>query len=257
MHKDWRVGAVVLLGFVLGAAGCSTTQPDSLGTRTASLSIITRARVTIHNCYEIWADDINGIPEYQFFNECYPGSAADVPTERKIPWRYAVTVSIIHAGSTNEEIATSLSGVIGSSIQPGDLIDDFISLTPYDATDQPADFRAPEIRAGYGIIQFLNGKKVSRGSPFWLTPNGFEPGEANILTESPTFDFEVNSGDTVIVRARKQKLANSVNFLQAAPPPGIKISGTLSIGGSLVAPAGTTQSTDADGAGISFSFSVH
>ena len=259
MRNDSRARAVLLLGVVLAAAGCSTTQPDTLGTRTASISILVRAEVTVFNCYEIWADDADGNPAYAFFNECYPElneQNNQVVSERNIPWHYSLSVTIIHPGTTNETVATSLSGVIGSSIQQGDGIDDVVSMSPYDPTDQPADFKAPEVRPGFGIVQFLNGKQVSRGHPFWLSTNGFELGEANILTESPTFDFEVNSGDTVVVRARKQFVADAAHFLQALPPPQITMSATLSVGGALVSPAGLTSSTDADGAGMTFSFAV-
>jgi hypothetical protein len=260
MRNDWRARAAVLLGSVLAVSGCSTTQPGSQGTRTASLSIIAKADMTVFNCYEIWADDINGIPVYQEFNECYAEinqqTGLPVVANRNVPWRYSLSVSIIHRDSTTEEIATSLSGLVGSSIQPGDNVDNFISLSAYDPTDQPADFRPPEIRPSYGLVQFLNGKKVSRGSPFWLGTNGFELGDPNILSASPTFDFEVDSGDTVVVRARKQLKVDAADFLQAAPPPKITLSGTLSVGGSSVSPSGTTTSSDADGAGISFSFTV-
>jgi hypothetical protein len=241
---------------VLAAASCETTQPDTLGTRTASLTIDARADVDIFDCYEIWANDINGDLVYQGVNECYPSPTPGVPQNRAVPWRYSVSISIIHKDSSTEEIVTSLSGVVGSSVQAGDGIDDFVSLTPYDPADQPADFKEPEERPGYGLVQFLNGKKVSRGSPMWLETNFFFLGEPNILTASPSFDFEVNPGDTVIVRARKQNVAEAPAFLPSNPNPNLQISGTLSIGGVSVVPSGTKQSTIADGAGISFSFTV-
>jgi len=256
MRNDWSARAFVVLGFVLAAAGCTTTQPESIGTRTASVHILSKATVTIFNCYEVWATDANGIYVYQDFNECYPAPPADVPTERSIPWRYAVMITIIRVGTTQEEIAISLTGVVGSSILPGDGVPNFISLTEYDPTAQPGDPRPDENRQGYGIIQFRSPQKVSRGSPLWLAPSGFTVEDSNILSASPSFDFEVNSGDTVIVRARKQLRADGTNFLQAAPPPNITLSGTLSVGGSLVTPKGTTKSTIADGDGISFSFTV-
>jgi hypothetical protein len=259
MRNDWRARAAVLLGSVLAAAACSSTQPDSLGSRTASLHIIVKADVTTHDCYEIWAPDIDGIPVYQGFVECvdlFVSPGVPVINNRNIPWHYSVSVSIIHKGTTAEEIATSLTGLPGSSIQPGDNIDNFISMGEYDPTDQPADFKPPEERPGYGLVQFLNGKRVTRGSPVWLTPHGFEFGDPNILSASPTFDFEVNSGDTVVVRARKQLKTDSPDFLQASPPPKIKLSGTLSVGGALISPSGTTGSSEDDGAGISFSFTV-
>lgn len=256
MRNDWRVRAVVLLGSVLAAAGCTTTQPDSLGTRTASLRIVTTATVEIFNCYELWTDDSDGIPQFTGAIECYLAPPPDVPTRRSVPWHYSATVSIIHKGSTQEEIVTSLSGAVGSSVEPGDGIDNFISLSEYDPTDQPASvIKNPEVRAGV-LTSFLNGKKVSRGSRFWLSSEGYEFGESNVLSASPTFDFEVDSGDTVVVRARKQLEAETPQFIQDLPVPEITLSGTLSVGGALISPTGATKSTAADGAGISFSFTV-
>ena len=260
MRNDWRARAVVALGFVLAAAGCKSTQPGSVGTRIASLRIVAKAEVSTFNCYQIWADDANGDPAFTGTVECddvIGQQGLPIIANRSVPWNYSLSVSIIRAGSTSEEIAISRSGVFGSSIEPGDGIDDFISLTEYDPTDQPATvFRNPEFRQGYGIVTFENGRLVSRGSPIWLAIAGFGPGETNILTLSPTFDFEVNAGDTVIVRARKQLAVDAPPFLQSSPPPEIILSGTLSVGGSLVTPAGAAKSTSADGAGISFSFTV-
>ncbi len=263
MRNDWRARAVVALGFVLAAAGCKSTQPGSVGTRIASLRIVAKAEVSTFNCYQIWADDANGDPAFTGTVECddvIGQQGLPIIANRSVPWNYSLSVSIIRAGSTSEEIAISRSGVFGSSIEPGDGIDDFISLTEYDPTDQPATvFRNPEFRQGYGIVTFENGRLVSRGSPIWLSPNGFEPGIPNILdiqTVPPTFDFDVNTGDTVIVRARKQLTAVSPHFFQASPPPRLVLSGTLSVGESLVSPTGTTSSTIDDGAGMTFSFAV-
>ena len=255
MRNDWRVRAVVLLGSILAAAGCSTTQPDTLGTRIASLHFDARAEVVdIFNCYQIWADDINGDLVYQGFNECYPTNLP--PTNRAVPWRYSLGVTVIHRGSTTEELVISTSGVVGTTLIPGDGIDDFISMTPFDPTNPDADFKEPEERPGYGVVQFLNGKQVSRGNPLWLETNNFFLGDPNILTASPTFDFEVNSGDTVIVRARKQLFNDSAGFLPRSPDPRLQINGTLTVGGIPVVPSGTKQSSIADGAGLSFSFTV-
>jgi hypothetical protein len=168
-------------------------------------------------------------------------------------------ITIIHRGSTTEElvISTPLTGsVLGTTLIPGDGIDDFISMTAYDPTHPDAPFKNPEERPVYGLVQFLNGKQVSRGNPLWLETNGFFLGDPNILTLSPTFDFEVNSGDTVIVRARKQNFVDAQDFLPRTPDPKIQISGTLTVGGIPVLPSGTKQSSIADGAGVSFSFTV-
>src|SRR5262249_4977700 len=158
--------------------------------------VVAGATVELFNCYEIWANDINGVLVYQGFNECYTTSQV---SPREVPWHYSLSISIIRRGSTAEELVTSTSGIAGSSVRPSDDVDDSISMTDSDPGQADADFRGPEDRPGYGTVQFLNGKKASRGSPLWLGPAGFPIEEPNILS-APTFDFEVNPGDTVIVR---------------------------------------------------------
>ena len=41
------------------------------------------------------------------------------PTNRAVPWRYSLGITIIHRGSTTEELVTSLTGVLGTISYPG------------------------------------------------------------------------------------------------------------------------------------------
>jgi hypothetical protein len=249
----------VLAVAVIVAVGCDSSQPDRIDTRTASVSFKTTAESFLFDCYEVWIDQSNppdGIPE---FNAGV--TTCDETTqfqERAVPWNYALGISIIRAGTTTEETVTSLTGLPGSSVLPGDdtdVIADFISLTDFDPTIGTA---AP--KPHQDEFYFLNGKQVSRGSPYFLSAFGFSVGTPNILdtplTVAPTFDFSVNTGDTIIVRARKQSLAAAPPYLPPVPDPKIILEATLAVGGVSVVPTGSSVSTVDDQSGFTLSFTV-
>ena len=267
MKNSWRTRAVAMAVTVLAVLGCTTTQPDRITTRTASVSFVTRALVEIFNCYEKWQDEnSDGLIDANdtFLGmQCFAVPNPPSPTSkgnRPVPGHYSVSVSIIRAGATSEEIAVSLSGVIGSSVQPVEnpLVEDYISMTGYDP-DMP-----PVGNTNTGDIYFINGHTVSQGSPVFLSANGFNLGEPNLLGElgvsgaEPTFDFEFNSGDTVVVRARKQPFSLTQPFMTLDTDSSIQLFATLTVGGVPVAtlPASPVISTADDGAGFTFSFTV-
>src|SRR5262249_36122009 len=125
-----------------------------------------------------------------------------------IPWHYSLAISVIRTGQTEEQL-------VAASIIPGDSIDDFISMTPYDTHSETGGTHAPEngyyyVTPGTTAIPATSFASliVSNGNRVWLEGNSFFLGEPNILGLSPTFDVQLNQGDTVIVRARKQALSD-------------------------------------------------
>jgi len=176
---------------------------------------------------------------------------------------------VIRAGTTTEEI-------IGSSIQPRDRIDDFASMTGYAAVEEgdylPADF---------DNITFKNPLKASTGSrkyyefsnvpidqpPSPLVGNPYPnilgrnepPADANDKHDEhadATFDFSISSGDTVIVRARKQPEVEFPGFPLGAQ---IELEAKLAVTGVPVTVNGyipTSPESYGDGAGFSFSYTV-
>jgi hypothetical protein len=249
---------------VLAVWNCTTTQPDSITTRNASLSVSVTALLDLYNCYERWRD-VNSDGLIDATNDEFQGMQCDpapgtTKTHRPVPWHYSLSVSLIRAGTTTEEIAVSTSGVIGSSVQPREnpLIPDYISMTGYDP-DMP-----PVGDTNIGNIYLINGKTVTPGSPVYLSANGFNLGEPNLLGEfgasgaAPTFDFSMNSGDTVIVRARKQPFSLTEPFMPLSVDSEVAFSAVLAVGGVQVStsPGSPVTSTFDDGAGITFSFTV-
>ncbi len=241
--------AVVLFVSVLALAGCKTTQPDRVNAGVASLTIKGNASMLLENCYEIWQDgDGDGIPDTDTgFRQCFDAG----PTQGPLPWRYSLSISVIHAGTTTEEIVTSTTGLVGSSVEPNDNIPDFLSLTDYSTYVIAAPPRDPAAGNFY-----VNGQQVTQGSQVWLNFLGLDFGPANILGATNSFDFNITSGDTIVVRLRKQAYAQAQPFIALDDSSEIKLSASLSVGGVEVATRGATETDRTDGAGITFSFTV-
>jgi hypothetical protein len=259
MKNAWRARTFAMIGSVLAVAGCSSTQPDSIDTRQASVSFSASALVGLYNCYDVYqdSDPPDGIPDLfiQFLCEPVieqtPGGPVQTRVTRAVPWRYSLKITVIPAGGVDEQVVLSSDGaLVGSSVEPGDFVDNFISLTNYDP-DQP-----PVPDKNTGDLYFINGKRVSAGSPIYLSTIFIDPGIPNILTEPQVFPFNLNTGDTVIVRARKQLFVDAPPFLPGIPDPDIQITASLAVSGVTVSIQGTTVSTIEDAAGVTFSFTV-
>ena len=258
MRNAWTIYAVVLVTAVLVAVGCDSTQPDRTQSRTASVSLRTTAKVDLYDCFEVWQDTSNpqdGVPDVNTgFVTCEPAQPAPVKAIRSAPWRYSVRISVIRKGTTTEEVVSSDSGLFGSSVEQGDP-NPFVSMTEFDETSPPL----PD-RPHADDIYFLNGKTVSLGNPTYLAFAGIDVGTPNILTQAlttaPTFDFTVNTGDTILVRARKQPFAEAPPYLSFDQDPEVTLEAALAIGGTPVATSGTNVSSFDDKSGFSASFTV-
>src|SRR5262245_15641027 len=263
MKTAWRTRILGTVLFGVALAGCSSTQPDSISSRAGSISVRSNALAGIFNCYEEWQDTSSppdGVPDVFLTNVCEPVVEGVPPIQarrnRAVPWRYSIKITKIPAGSTTEELVVSSDGLtVGSSVEPNDVIDDFESMGDYDPSQPPIPDK------NVGDIYFINGKEVSAGSTIYLSTVGIDPGLPNILTLPSTFDFNVTTGDTIIVRARKQLMAQAPPFLPSFPDPEIRITASLSVSGVVVSPQGTPAdspgtSTIEDGSGTTFSFTV-
>jgi hypothetical protein len=267
MKNAWRAQTVAAIVSVLAVTGCSTTQPDSVGTRDASVSFAANALVEIWDCYEEWQDTTgpNGVPDGTpdiKINDslvCFPALddlGQQIRTQRAVPWNYSVKITVIHPGSVNEEVVVSSDGAtVGSSVEFNDTVPDFVSLTNYDPDMPPAP-----LHANVGDIYYINGVRLSTGSPIYLANIGVDPGVPNLLQlDPPTFDFNLNTGDTVIVRVRKQDTSQAPPGIP--PYPDLKLTASLNVSGVATSPVstppGNPPTTSADNkAGMTFSFTV-
>ena len=215
------------------------------------------------DCYDLWQDTSlpigDNTPDVDLQQrQCFEVAGTN---EVPVPWHYSVIITVIHAGSTVEQLLTSTDGFVGTTSLANDDLDTYFSLTDYDPNDPPATQRPP-----FGDIVYVNGKEVSWGSPIYqgaysdICPScPMDLGPPNLVSGPTNFDFPLNSGDTVVVRARKQDLGHSPGFIPANQTPElvqIVLVATLSIGGVPVTPNGATVTTNGDGTELSFSYTV-
>jgi hypothetical protein len=172
-----------------------------------------------------------------------------------------VIITLIPAGTTFEQLLISTDGFPGTTSLANDELDTYFSMTDYDPSEPPAPQRPP-----LGDIVYVNGKEASWGSPIYhgafstSCPScPLDLGLPNIVSGPTSFDFPLNSGDTVVVRARKQDLAHSGGFIPADVTPlqiEVVLIATLSIGGVPVTPNGSTVSSTDDASELTFSYTV-
>lgn len=239
-----RLAILAVIPVALATLGCDSTQPDQVSSSPATLSLAAFAKVDNNDCWEIWEDtNDDGVPDQNDnFVLCAP-VGDETKVTRSVPWRYSIVVSLLKAGETTAE-------VIGTSVGLGDGVPDFVSMTPYDQT--PATVGAS--RPPEGVFYFVNPIRCSNGSEYWLTANGYNLGVPNVLEQIPTYEFNMNPGDTVIVQARKQPQAEGPGYLPTDEDPELHISGTLTLGGVEVQLQGQSVSSNDDKSGVSFSY---
>ncbi|HEX4825457.1 MAG TPA: hypothetical protein VFV19_14225 [Candidatus Polarisedimenticolaceae bacterium] len=239
------------------AAGCNkTTQPASSPVQTAALSFQAIGQMDKYNCWEQWADfDGDGIYNdtgQLYCEELFDQGGNPAQAQVPIPWHYSLAITVIRAGETEEKL-------IAASIIPGDSIEDFVSMTGYDPSRdaggvKPGDGTYLYITPGATTPNSFSSAVVTNGSRLWLEGNGFQLGEPNVLMQSPTFNVNLNQGDTIIVRARKQKLSDAPAFIPANASTQIELSGILTVAGVNVPLQGTAGSPGDDATGVTFSY---
>lgn len=253
MRNAWTTKVAAITIFLLALGACASSEPDRSVSRTASLQVAARAQYFLFECWDIFQVQPDSSEVDTGFDVCDQLVTQEI---RPVPWRYTLSISVIHAGTTTEQIVTSIDGRPGSSVDPGNSVPDYISMTDFD----PVAVRLSDgQRPPDGDLVFRNGNRVSVGSPIYLNALHYQvPGPPNVLGASPSFDFTVSSGDTIIVRARKQALADSPGFLVGEQvSPSLFLTATLLVGGSPIIPSGGISKTDfADRSGFTFSYTV-
>jgi len=239
-----------VLALAILLAGCDSTQPESAPAQTAQIAFKASAVVDVYHCWEVWSDTSDppdGTPDT--FTDSYTCeqlfSSPEVPLKQQAenaPWRYSIAITVIRAGQTQEEI-------IAASIIPGDSIEDFVSLTPYDSNSDTGGQKPFD-----GQFYYLNGRRVTNANPLYFASRGLPIDTPNVLLETPTYDVNLNVGDTLIVRARKQAYADSPGWLDTSSDPSLVLSATVTLGGISLPLEGTASSPTEDKAGVTFSF---
>ena len=272
---------MALLGLLAFAVACDSEQPEQAGSSAGQLSFATTATVAVLDVWE-WYIDANGDGVPDQYDES--GRPIDPPIQvqcRKVvnadgtplitqspnvPFTHSLRVKVLRSGETEAETITSDDALAAS-----------FNLTPYDETiltGQPAPpCSFPEVCTPLGRLTAANRTviestysdpdRVDSSGPgagitgLYVCPGSGDLGEPRLggTTDdpgAPPLEFELNSGDTVIVEARKA--FEATGGLELLAPP--VLVGTLRIDGRVVVPAGTTTSSDEPGSGVAFSFTL-
>ena len=252
--------AVIVL--LVGAAGCNTTkQPASSPVSTAVISFSASGQVYKLDCWEVWQDtDNDGTPDQDTFvlhcENITDSNNNFVSAIAAVPWHYSIAITVIRAGQTEEQL-------VATSLIPGDAVEDFASMTEYDTTrdlggtksPDPDPIRGPNFYVAPGST-YPNGAAavITQANRLYLDSNFFNLGDPNLMLNGLTYSLDLNQGDTVIVRARKQLLSDSGHWIDQAPTQDVELSGSLTVGGVSVPLQGTQTSPGSDGAGVTFSY---
>ena len=252
MSRSARAALASAAVLVLGLASCDSEQPTQGSDLAAALSFSAQSgKVDIVDCYDATADDDgDGTPDTFIGVQCFNPPVPIPPESRPVPWTYSLEVSLLPAGSTTET-------VIGSSFDPDFIQDPFINACPFDATPATAaPARPPDLLADPDVY-FLNARRVSKGSASYMASirPGFTP---NVFGDPDlAFDFEVEPGDTIIVRARKQKNQDGPPIFVSFDFIELTLAASLTLNGVPIQPQVGTLGTSTDNAaGVLFSFTT-
>jgi len=248
-----RMALLMALAAVAGLTSCETTQPVGSGSKQMSFSMSSTALVDLWNLWDVFVEDANGdlVPASQPF----PTRFCDIPTSIaccqvsgvsstsvRVPWNYVVDIAMIPSGTGTEQ---TLASSVGDS-------DPFTSRTPFDST-----IFATLGDGSSGGFFFRNGRRVSAGSEDYMANclgvTAKVP-EESVLGFSPSFVVELNKGDTVIIRARKELTTNSEFAGIYLSDP--RIISLIEIDGIEINPRGDSSSSTTEGAGFTLSYTL-
>jgi hypothetical protein len=222
------MGTALLL-LLAGAPGCDTTQPTAKAAKPAQIYFKSVADAA--PLFEVWdATKVTvksypeqpGRPDDQSVEDlglwCDVHPTATQRSSPNYPLRFSVEIEKIPAGSSTPELLTE--AVYGDS---------FGSVTPYDDSppeapvthpvDWSVDLTDPTVPNTTVVLSLSGGRRISAASRDYVEKNKVPSGTYGSVCPSPTqarnlgdpgvagsasfFAVEVNAGDTIVVRARK------------------------------------------------------
>lgn len=256
-------------GMLLAAAlcaGCETTQPDELLQQTGQIEVsASNAVVDVYNVWDLFEDsngdgqpdDVPG-PDFTLWCEGPVATAGAV----SLPWPFSIEISILRAGQTVPEVRTHPASLVEGTnralYDSGVLQGNDLPFPPGQNQQVPADGRTFQFTnqrrltiANLDLIlsdsNFLH--DIDPGTYGGVCPGTFI-GPPMIDDQEQPYTFDLNKGDTVLVKARRFN----------TPPAGIttttepSLNGTLTVDGLQVNVQGTTNSASEPDAGFSFSY---
>ena len=257
----------VLALCLISISGCETTQPQQIGSQNMQIEILTgNAAVGVFDVWEAYFDTNNdGIPDetdpdgnillppvQTICRRAFESGGEEVIAVQNTPWNYSLEISIIRAGTTVIERLTTTEA-----------LNSIFNMTPYAdgllAGAQQPGADCPLLATCNLVGRLPSTHRIVIDSTHPSCPGSpvlGDPRMSGTLASPlpPPFTTEVEKGDTILVKARK-------NF---APPEGVEIGseptlqGSLFLGGvRILNLTGTSVSTPDQAAGISFSFTVN
>ena len=276
------LGSVAIL-LVAVALGCSTTQPTAKAAQSGQVTFQANApRVLL---FEVWDASLVTVtshpdrPPDQTVVDLglWCDINTDFPTRDSAvyPFLFSVEVDLIRSGSSTIErlSETTYSSSYGS-------VTAYDDTAPASPTTHPADWvqdlSDPNIPSVSVVLSLENGRRISTASrdfvekikiasgtslsygsqcPYGGPSSIVQIGEPSVAGSPVSFPIELNAGDTVIVKARKDTNPVATSLFTNAPPTfgsRIYLEGK-DVSNSLV---GNTSSPQTSQDGISYSFTL-
>lgn len=244
-------GAVGLAALAaLAASSCKSTQPTQGAKHEVALSFSSSALLDVYDCWD--ATGLNAPPSGVYCEQNFDSGGNATLKTSPLPWLYDLEISVIPAGKIDEQvIASSVDGT--GNVPPAFPV--FGNLTDYDTFQSSAPSQPARPVQG---VTYSNAREVTQGSRTYGRFANFNYPEPNVLNQTPPYTFEANRGDTIIVRARKIKIAENptpgaLNKEQGAE---LSLNGALTINGVAANAIGSISSSTVDGSGVTFSFTI-
>ena len=243
--RRFRAAAALVAASLALASACDSDQPIGEGSQRLELFVTAQGTSELWDVYDVRVDtDGDGVPDTEADFDLCVQALNDVgdplTTTTRVPWPYSAEIKLLDAGETQPRVLVTSLG--------GDR--EFSSITPYETV-----FFAAPVRAAEPPLFFENGKRLPTGNREFLERcTSAQTPEPNILGEPYPFELTLGTGDTMIFTARKAESDELETLIY--PYTGVTLSAELFLDGRAVVPSGTTSSTNAEGAGVSFSFTL-
>jgi hypothetical protein len=283
MVRRSLVPALILV--LAAASGCETTQPTLAPQQGAVIEFTSTAGLV--PLYEVWDAQlvtvttsegqapVQTVRDLGLWCDISADSEHQSRQDAKYPFRFSVEIERIPAGTSQVEKLSdaSYATAYGSLTTYDEKAPETPSTHLVEWTQDRSDPSTPNITV---ILSFKNGRRISTASrdfiekvkiasgtptsygsrcPFGGATSAKNLGDPNVAGGSPSFGFQVNTGDVILVKARKDTNPSSTVLYSGGTMPSfgslVYMSGK-DITSTLVGKSGSSQPSE----GISFSFTA-
>jgi hypothetical protein len=283
MVRRSLVPALMLM--LAAASGCQTTQPTLAPQQGALIEFTSSASLV--PLYEVWnaqlvtvttsdsQEPVQTVQDLGMWCDISAEPAHQTRQDAKYPFRFSVEIDRIPAGTSNVEKLTdaSYAASYGSITAYDESPSETPDTHPVEWTQDRSDPSTPAVTV---ILSFKNGRRISTASrdfiqsvkiasgsstsygsrcPFGGAASARNFGDPSVAGSFPSFGLDVNTGDVVVVKARKDTNPSSSVLYTGSTMPSfgslVYVSGK-DITSSVVGKPGSSLPSE----GVSFSFTV-